>query len=77
MSLYNFNKTAVIYPWEQDQVNSLVRKWRISANQLNEAILETGSINRRVIRQYLEQKGVILSFGKLMKYIRVNYLHKA
>lgn len=76
MSLYNFNKTTVIYPWEKEQVNLLVRRWGISAGELNEAILETGSINRRVIRKYLEQKGVILSLRKLLKYIKVHYFRK-
>jgi len=76
MSLYNFNKTTVIYPWEKDEVNSLVRKWNISVPELNDAILETGSINRRVIRRYLEQKGVILSFRKLMKYVKLRYFRE-
>lgn len=75
MPLYNLNKATVIYPWEKEEVNSLVRKWKISISQLNEAIVETGSINRRVIRRYLEQKGLILSLRRMIKYLKLRYLN--
>ena len=76
MAFYNLNKTTVIYPWEQDQVNHLTKKWRISALDLNQAILETGSINRRVIKNYLVQKGVILSLRRLWKFIKIHYFRR-
>ncbi|MCW3086201.1 MAG: hypothetical protein JWP12_3567 [Bacteroidetes bacterium] len=73
MALYNLSKTTEIYPWEQDQVNYLTKKWKISSHDLNEAILETGSINREVIKKYLVQKGAILSLRKLWKFIKLHY----
>ncbi len=76
MTFYNLNKATMIYPWEQDQVSHFTKKWKISVLDLNEAILETGSINRQVIKEYLVQKGVIRSLRKSWKFIKIRYFRK-
>lgn len=57
--------TAMIYtteyldPMETAQVQYWSRKWRITCNQLFDAILDTGSMRINVLRQHLENKGLI------------------
>jgi hypothetical protein len=67
MTLFDLHHREFIYPCEKKQVSFWTRKWGISPGQLNEAILQTGSIKRKVIRKYLEQKGVLFSFAGLFR----------
>lgn len=41
---------------------NLTRKWGINPAELNEAILETGSLDEIALREYFLKKGVLLSF---------------
>ena len=71
MTLFNFyHKDILIYPGEKDQVNFWTKKWGITVNQLNEAILQTGSIDKREIKNYLVSEGILFSFSKFVRYIR-------
>lgn len=61
--LFNLHKNQIIYPCENKQVNFWAKKWGVKADQLNEAIVQTGSIKRKVIKSYLEKKGFIFSIS--------------
>ncbi|MBA3665358.1 MAG: DUF3606 domain-containing protein [Bacteroidetes bacterium] len=66
--LFNLHDNQVIYPCERKQINFWAKKWGIRAQELNEAILETGSIKRKVLKSYLEKKGILFSVsGSLRK----------
>jgi hypothetical protein len=65
--LFDLHQKEFIYPCESKDMKFWSRKWGISPNQLNEAILQTGSIKRKVLRKYLEKKGVLFSFAGLFR----------
>ncbi|MCE3226401.1 MAG: hypothetical protein K0S32_952 [Bacteroidetes bacterium] len=65
--LFNLHQKEFIYPCENKDMKFWTRKWGISNNQLNDAIIQTGSIRSKVIRKYLEQKGVLFSFAGLFR----------
>lgn len=60
--LFNLHESQLIFPSESKQVNFWAKKWGINAHQLNEAILNTGTIKRKVLKNYLAKKGIIFSF---------------
>lgn len=68
--LFNLHKNQIIYPCENKQLNFWAKKWGVKADQLNEAIIQTGSINRTVIKNYLERKGVIFSLSGAVRSLR-------
>jgi len=68
--LFNLHENQVIYPCEHKQVNYWAKKWGVKAQQLNDAILETGSIKRKVIKNYLEKKGIIFSVSGSLLTLR-------
>lgn len=71
MRLYMTHRNnEVIYPGDRDQVYFWTRKWGISGDQLNEAIIETGSIRIRDIKKYLIRKGFIFSIFHLLEKIK-------
>ena len=59
-----------IYPGDREQVQYWTRKWGITKEQLNEAIIETGSISSERIKNHLVSKGIIFSFFGLLKRAR-------
>ncbi|HEX8515492.1 MAG TPA: DUF3606 domain-containing protein [Bacteroidia bacterium] len=61
----------IIYPGEQKTVSYWTRKWGISPSELNEAILETGSLHVKEIRQYLKSKKREISLHGLSQFIRL------
>lgn len=63
-------KETFIYPGEKDQVNFWTKKWGVTAGQLNEAILQTGSIRANEIRSYLVDKGMLFSFSNVVIYLK-------
>ena len=63
-------KETFIYPGEKDQVNFWTKKWGVTADQLNEAILQTGSIRVNEIRNYFVNKGVLFSFSNFVIYLK-------
>lgn len=68
--LFNLHKNQIIYPCENKQVNFWAKKWGVKADQLNEAIIQTGSIKRKVIKSYLEKKGFIFSISGSIRKIK-------
>lgn len=58
MMFFSLIKTpeTQIHPWDLQQMDSLPRKLGVSPREFNDAILETGSLNLRHIRNYIRQK---------------------
>ena len=63
-------KEMFIYPGETEQVSFWTKKWGITSAQLNEAILETGSVRVNEIKSYLIAKGFVFSFSTLLLYLK-------
>lgn len=71
----NGNKNELIYPSDNDQVIFWTKKWGISAKQLNDAILETGSVNVKEIKHYLCRKGILFSMYQIQNYIKIQFFN--
>jgi hypothetical protein len=75
METFNLNNEHLVHPFEPKAVDYWTRKWGIKAQQLHEAILETGSIRPKVLRDHLAGKGLIFTWPgalrKLRKQIRI------
>ena len=54
---YFTSKRSVIHPEDQDDVAYWTRKWGVNTKQINDAILETGSIRLQDIKTVLIKKG--------------------
>jgi hypothetical protein len=64
------NRTQLIYPGDREQVYFWTKKWRVTDGQLNEAIIETGSIQVKVIKNYLAEKGLVFSFPHFIRRLK-------
>lgn len=73
MQTFNLNKEHLVYPYEPKAVRYWTKKWGIKAQQLHEAILETGSIRPKVLRAHLANKGVILTWPGMIRKIKNNF----
>jgi hypothetical protein len=62
------SKPILIWPGEPVQVAFWTNKLRITVAQLNEAIIETGSNDLKVIKSYLIRNGVVFSFIGICNY---------
>ena len=60
---YLTNKRSLIHPEDQNDLAYWTHKWGVNARQINDAILETGSIETQVIRNVLVKKGSIGSLS--------------
>lgn len=52
-----FSKRLVIHPEDNNDVAYWTKKWGVNVRQIDDAILETGSINLEDIRNVLLRKG--------------------
>jgi hypothetical protein len=52
-----FSKRSGIYVGDNADLAYWTKKWRVNAQQINEAILETGSVNLKDIKNVLKKKG--------------------
>jgi hypothetical protein len=68
--LFNLHKNQVIYPCENKQLNFWAKKWGVRNDQLNEAIIQTGSIKRKVIKEYLEKRGIKFSVSGSLRKVK-------
>lgn len=55
-------KTTIINPAQPEEVKYWTKKWGISDKQLNDAILETGSLNANDIKTYLKSNNMLAPF---------------
>lgn len=65
-------QTSYIHAWDQDEMKQLAEKLGISQRQLNDAVLETGSLYLKDIKHYLRSKGILFSFKRLWQHIQLN-----
>lgn len=72
MIVFNADTKDLIYPYNE-RMNHWTRKWGITKTQLNEAVLETGSINIKLVKKHLVRKGIIFSIRSLSRYIRYRF----
>ena len=59
----SFSKRQVIHPGDKTDLLYWAKKWGVNVRQINDAILETGSINLIDIKNVLKKKGEIPSFS--------------
>lgn len=59
----SFSKRSIIHPEDKTDIVYWTKKWGVNVRQINDAILETGSINLIDIKNVLKKKGEILSFS--------------
>ena len=69
----NVNKNELIYPSDSNQVSFWAKKWGVSTKQLNDAILETGSVNVKDLKDYLHQKGILFSIYQIQNYMKKQF----
>lgn len=62
----------IIYPGETAQVNYWTRKWGISRADLHEAIMATGSLRVRELKDHLKRKRMSFSFSGLLQFIKLH-----
>lgn len=65
------NAGALIEPYEPAQMNYWTKKWGISYSQLQEAIIETGSLQQMEIKNYLKSKPLMYSVDGIIHYMRL------
>jgi len=70
MLTFKLNKETLVYPYKPKVVNYWTKKWGIKTQQLNEAILETGSIRSRVLRAHLAKKGIIFTMSGAVRSVK-------
>lgn len=67
----DYLKKALEQPGEYQEAEYWAQEWGVSLEQLNDAILHTGTLDIRALREYLEAKGIIVNpFVKLIKTIK-------
>jgi hypothetical protein len=63
--------TTLIHPEDKTNIHYWTKKWGVSNNQLNDAILYTGSLNPGRIKEYLKKEGWFeIPFFGLIKLFR-------
>ena len=58
-----FSKRSVIHPEDNNDLAYWTKKWGVNVRQINNAIIETGSINLQDIKRVLKEKGEINKLG--------------
>ncbi|MES2590580.1 MAG: hypothetical protein V4608_01760 [Bacteroidota bacterium] len=66
--LFNTVNKGMIYSGEHDFIRLWSEKWGVSQKQINDAILDTGTINAVEIKNYLKKRGILFSVFGLIKY---------
>ena len=68
--LHNHSSKHTVDPWSTADVQFWTRHWDISQEQLRDAILETGSLEKQDIHKYLQQHGAIYPLKKYITKIK-------
>ncbi len=66
--VHHSSHKTYIYLYEAAEFRYWANRWGVTIPQLNEAILETGSVNIVVLRAYFIEKGMLFSFESLMEF---------
>ena len=56
-------KRSVIHPEDQNDLAYWTRKWGVNTREINDAILETGSVRLADIKEVLRRKGSLGSIS--------------
>jgi hypothetical protein len=70
MQTYKIENKNLEYPFEPRAINYWAKKWGINVQQVHDAILETGSIRPKVLREHLAKKGIIFSLSGYLRKLR-------
>lgn len=54
-----------LQPWDNQHMMNVVRRLKVSPKDLNDAVIETGSLDLNFIKAYLKKKSVTFSFKRL------------
>jgi hypothetical protein len=66
-----FSKRLVIHPEDKNDLAYWTKKWGVNVRQIDNAIIETGSVNLNVIKNLLVKKGEIMTLSYwIMKLFR-------
>jgi hypothetical protein len=68
--LFNLHRRQAVFPFDGSHLNAMARRWGIQPNDLTDAIMQTGSLKRRVIRNYLAKKGLVFTLNGLFYHTR-------
>lgn len=71
---YFDSKRSVIHPEDQNDLAYWTRKWGVNTKQINDAILETGSIRLVDIKNVLRRKGSLWSMSFWLQKVFRNQL---
>jgi hypothetical protein len=52
----------LVHPEDNNNVNYWTKKWGVSIRQFNDAILDTGSLNPALLKEYLKKNNGFHSF---------------
>jgi hypothetical protein len=68
--------TTIIHPEDSSNIHYWSKKWGVSNSQLNDAIINTGSLNPVRVREYLRTRKQSLLFN-LLRFLKPknNALH--
>ena len=72
MIVFNSNTKDLIYPYNE-KVSVWIKKWGITRDQLDIAVLETGSIHIKKVRHHLAKKGIIFSLRSFDRYLLYHF----
>lgn len=64
----------MIYLEESDFISSWSARWGVSQKQINDAILDTGSINAVEIKNHLKKSGILFSVSGLIKFFETIFM---
>jgi hypothetical protein len=66
-------KEELIITAEGSRISYWAKKWGLASRELNDAILETGSLRVAELRNYFRAKCELLSVQGLLKYFRLAF----
>lgn len=58
-----FSKRLIIHPEDKNDLAYWTKKWGVNVKQINEAIIDTGSLKLQDIKNRLIKRGEIWSFS--------------
>jgi hypothetical protein len=67
----------LIYPGDEQNLRYWSRKWGVQPSQINEAILQTGSLNPEALKNYLRRDSLVYHPVKGLKHLMratINYI---
>jgi hypothetical protein len=63
----------ILMPGEPGQVNYWSKRWGVSKAEINEAIINTGSLRVSVLRSYFKSRLAGFSFASFFRLLRLSF----